>query len=110
MTSTKSNAESSAPSLPANDSPSLDSLIKDFMTGVRDTDWLKQNTAEKWELENPGLALEYRNAIKATTGNHGDGGNIVGEPAVKETPGNESPLLKAKKDTESSGLLKEICK
>jgi hypothetical protein len=111
MTSPSSSAESSAQSPPitTDDSSSLDGLIKDFMKGMRETDWLKENTADKWELENPGLALEYRSAIKKTS-NHGDGGDVVVESGVKETAENktlESLMLKAKKDIENSGLLND---
>lgn len=51
--STQSNAESD-----------LQSLIRTFQSEVKTTDWLKENTAERWEKENPELATEYKNAIK----------------------------------------------
>lgn len=44
----------------------LEDLVKNFMCQVNNSDWLKQNTAEKWEKENPELAAVYKNNIKST--------------------------------------------
>ena len=46
---------------------SLHDLIKTFQNEVKQSDWLKDNTSDKWERENPELAKQYRDASTTTT-------------------------------------------
>ena len=69
------NAESSQ----SNAESDLQSLIRTFQNEVKKTDWLKENTAERWEKENPELAIEYKNAIKMSQ-----------NPSIKEQSKTES--------------------
>ena len=46
---------------------SLHDLIKSFQNEVKQSDWLKDNTSDKWERENPELAKQYRDAATGTT-------------------------------------------
>ena len=38
---------------------SLQDLMRDLHGKIKNSDWLKENTAEKWTAENPELAQEY---------------------------------------------------
>ncbi|XP_022344185.2 uncharacterized protein LOC111137160 isoform X2 [Crassostrea virginica] len=38
---------------------SLQDLMRDLHGKIKNSDWLKENTAEKWTAENPDLAREY---------------------------------------------------
>ena len=42
----------------------LEDLLGTLQKQMKSSDWLKQNTAEKWASENPDLAKEYMEAIK----------------------------------------------
>lgn len=44
----------------------LEDLVKSFMSQVSNSNWLQQNTAEKWEKENRELAEMYKKNIKST--------------------------------------------
>ena len=51
------------------DEESLDDLVTNLQEKIRGSDWLEQNTAEKWRKENPELALKFeeekrRSALK----------------------------------------------
>ena len=38
---------------------SLQDLMRELHGKIKNSDWLKENTAEKWTAENPELAREY---------------------------------------------------
>ena len=48
----------------AGNKETLDDLVSNFMNQVKGSDWLKENTAEKWEKENPEVATQYKEVIK----------------------------------------------
>ena len=39
----------------------LEDLVRTLHRQIQDSDWLKENTAEKWMAENPELAKEFFN-------------------------------------------------
>ena len=41
------------------DSESLEDLVRTLHRQIKDSDWLKENTAEKWAAENPVLAQAF---------------------------------------------------
>ena len=43
---------------------SLEDLLRTLNGQINSTDWLKENTAEKWVSENPKLAEEFMEAAK----------------------------------------------
>lgn len=45
--------------------PSLDDLVSQLRQSINKTDWLTHNTSAKWEAENPELAQQWREALKA---------------------------------------------
>ncbi|KAH3746665.1 uncharacterized protein LOC127847919 [Dreissena polymorpha] len=45
---------------------SLEDLFSTLKNQISSSDWLKENTAEKWVQENPELAKEYMDAAKKT--------------------------------------------
>ncbi|XP_074660255.1 1-aminocyclopropane-1-carboxylate synthase-like protein 1 [Tubulanus polymorphus] len=52
-------------SLLSQDAPaSLEGLLSTLTTQIRDSNWLKDNTAERWQSENPELAREWQRATK----------------------------------------------
>lgn len=46
-----------------NSETDLHDLIKTFQSEVKQSDWLKNNTADQWESQNPEVAKQYRDAI-----------------------------------------------
>ena len=47
------------------DEVSLEDLVKTFHSQVSNSDWLKANTVEQWEKDNPELAKDYKAALDA---------------------------------------------
>ena len=43
----------------------LDDLVSQLRQTINKGDWLVQNTSKKWEEENPELAKQWREALKA---------------------------------------------
>ena len=41
------------------DDESLEDLVRTLHCQIKDSDWLKENTAEKWAAENPELAKAF---------------------------------------------------
>ena len=41
---------------------SLEKMLRTLNTNIKTTDWLTQNTADKWVQENPQLAEDYKSA------------------------------------------------
>jgi hypothetical protein len=40
----------------------IQNMMRDLHKGIKHSDWLRENTAEKWVSENPDLAKEYMDA------------------------------------------------
>ena len=72
---------SSSGSVPAE--TSLHDLIKTFQSEVKQSNWLKNNTADKWELENPELAKQYRDALTTTS--------KINNPKIPDTNNDDVP-------------------
>ncbi|UJR21857.1 hypothetical protein I4U23_024930 [Adineta vaga] len=47
----------------------LDDLVSQLRQTINQGDWLVQNTSTKWEQENPELAKQWREAMKANQPN-----------------------------------------
>ena len=46
-------------------SDSLENMLRTLNTNIKTTDWLTQNTADKWVQENPQLAEDYKSAAQS---------------------------------------------
>ena len=44
---------------------SLENMLRTLNTNIKTTDWLTQNTADKWVQENPQLAEDYKSAAQS---------------------------------------------
>ena len=64
------NIPSNAQPPPATTENELDDLVSQLRQTINKGDWLVQNTSKKWEEENPELAKQWREALKA---NQADG-------------------------------------
>ena len=51
------------------DGESLEELIRGLHRQIKDSDWLQENTAEKWAAENPELAKAFLNQNANQTDN-----------------------------------------
>jgi hypothetical protein len=40
-------------------------MLRTLNTNIKTTDWLTQNTADKWVQENPQLAEDYKSAAQS---------------------------------------------
>ncbi|CAF1515548.1 unnamed protein product [Adineta ricciae] len=54
-----------APAPPTTTENELDDLVSQLRQTINKGDWLVQNTSKKWEEENPELAKQWREALKA---------------------------------------------
>ena len=46
---------------------SLEELVGRLKVQIKESDWLKENTAEKWVAENPDLAREFMDSKNKAT-------------------------------------------
>ena len=60
-----SNTEHSNSTPATNAENKLDDLVSQLRQTINQSDWLVHNTSAKWEEENPELAKQWREAVKA---------------------------------------------
>ncbi|XP_048731861.1 uncharacterized protein LOC125648869 [Ostrea edulis] len=59
---TENKSTDSEASFKETDDVFIQNMMRDLHKGIKNSDWLKENTAEKWVSENPDLAKEYMQA------------------------------------------------
>lgn len=65
MSTTTTTTETKATNSTQSSESNLDDLVSQLRQNINKSDWLTHNTSAKWEKENPELAQQWREALKA---------------------------------------------